>query len=179
MERKQLYEGLEKLNQALDKLIDLLTPYSDHVLNQSPGNQKWSPTQIMNHLLMSEKLSIAYCRKKLSFNPKLKRAGITSVFKTYIIRFYLYSPLKFKAPKLINTPFLPATDTLDNIIIKWKAVRSDMKLFLEEIAESDLDKEIYKHPFGGRISILGMLSFMEAHFENHRKQIINALKKAK
>jgi hypothetical protein len=179
MERKELHESLEKLNHALDNLFDLLTPFSNHALNQSPGNQKWSPTQIMNHLLMSEKLSIAYCRKKLSFNPKLKRAGIMSFFKTQIIRFYLYSPLKFKAPKLINTPFLPASDTLDNIIIKWHAVRSDMKSFIEEIAESDLDKEIYKHPFGGRISISGMLSFMEAHFENHRRQILNALKKAK
>lgn len=179
MDKKTLYIRFDRLNQSLLKLFDLLAHYSDHELNQSPGQHKWSPTQIMNHLILSEKLSIAYCQKKLSFNPNLKKSGFMTTLRTNMIRGYLYSPLKFKAPSIINTPVLPKEDTIENIRKNWNKVRNDLKDFINDLPESMLDKELYKHPFGGRISVLGMLKVMEAHFDNHRKQIVRAISELK
>jgi hypothetical protein len=38
------------------------------------------------------------------------------------------------------------------------------------------DKEIYKHPFAGRLSLMGMVDFFEHHFRRHREQMRRALK---
>jgi hypothetical protein len=166
---------MEVLDNKLLTLLDLLGKYSNNLLNKAPEIQKWSPSQIMNHLILSEKLSIAYCKKKLSFNPKLKKAGVMSILRTAMIRAYLHSPLKIKAPEYISTPNLPSQDSLENLKQNWELVRRDLKAFILELPEELIDKEIYKHPFGGRISTMGMLKVMDAHFENHQKQIFRAI----
>lgn len=175
MIRTEVENNLDILNQKLQKLFAFTSNYTDQVLNLSPGKDKWSPAQIMNHLLLSEKLSVAYCRKKLSFNPTLEKAGFMAKIRTWLITGYLRSPLKFKAPAIIDAPNLPEEDSMENIRIKWEEVRKDLGSFLSEIPDSMLEYELYKHPFGGRISILAMLKVMDAHFENHLQQIRSAL----
>ena len=173
--RTEVENSLDILNQKLYKLFAFTSKFTDQVLNLSPGQDKWSPAQIMNHLLLSEKLSIAYCRKKLSFNPKLEKAGFAAKIRTWMITGYLRSPLKFKAPAIIDASNLPQEDTMENIRIKWEEVRKDLGSFLNEIPDSMLEYELYKHPIGGRISIPEMLKVMDAHFENHLRQIRSAL----
>lgn len=163
------------MNEEMEKLIKYASSFSNDALNRPPAPNKWSATQIMNHLILSEKYSVAYCEKKLSFRPALKKGGITAGLKSALVRWYLLSPLKFNAPTGIGSDALPKEDTLDNIHTNWLNERKKLKKFIDNLPEEYIDKEIYKHPFGGRLTIHGMMGFFEAHYKNHKKQIIKAL----
>lgn len=175
MNREKIENSISQLDAKLEKLINNLQSYDTEALNYSPSQERWSPTQIMNHLILAEKLSLDYCRKKLSFKPDLAKAGMMSAIRTTMIRAYLFSPLKIKAPAFISTPVLPTEDTLEHISKSWWKVRKELKIFIQEVPMKYIDKEVYKHPFGGRLSLLGMIKVMDAHFENHRRQIIKIL----
>ena len=161
----------------LTSLLTYVEGYDQEVLNQAPEEDKWSVQQIMNHLILSEKYSLGYCKKKLSFEPKLKKAGLGSTLKEWLVRSYFILPLKLEAPKGIDTSALPKVDTIENIKNTWHKNREQMKQFLETVDARYLDREVYKHPFAGRLTLKAMLVFFTAHFRHHRKQIQKALKK--
>ena len=173
--RKKFKDRLEALNIEMGQLINYLSTFSEEALNKQPQSGSWSALQVTNHLVLSEKLSLAYCKKKLSFQPQLKKAGVLGSLKSALVQFYLWSPIKAKAPKGISTEVLPENDTVDSVHQKWKVVREEMARFINDLPEEYVDKEVYKHPFGGRLSIDGMMAFFQAHLERHRKQIQKAL----
>jgi uncharacterized damage-inducible protein DinB len=175
MMRQQLLSIYEKLEEERKSLFLYLNQYDDQAINQQPGAGRWSAQQVINHLILSEKYSVGYCKKKLSYNPTLKKAGIAAAFKGKLVTTYFKLPLKIKAPKGIDTPALPQHEPLESIVEKWGSQRKAMKEFLDTVDDQYLDKEVYKHPFAGRLTLKGMMKFFVAHFRHHKKQIINAL----
>ena len=173
--RAQLHQDLDQLNVELEALLKNLENYSHEQLNQSPAPNKWSAIQVMHHLMLSEQLSMKYCQKKLSFEPQLKKAGVMADLRAQFVKYYLLSPFKFNAPPMLATPNLPTEDTLPNLAAQYRAQRKTFAAFLAEVSEQYLDKEVYKHPAGGRLSLQGMLDFFDAHFRNHRKQALRAV----
>jgi hypothetical protein len=171
-----LNQQLQTLNDSLDALFADLAQHSSAVLNRPPAPDSWSPMQVLHHLLLSEKYSRLYCEKKLSHQPELPQAGVGTWFRTKLVRWYLLSPLKFKAPPGISGAALPASDELPNVIAQYHAERENFQAFLNGLPDEYLDKEVYKHPFGGRLTMGGMMTFFTAHFENHRRQIYRALR---
>ena len=167
---------LKQLDTKLNKLFADLENYSTEQLCKKPAPDSWSAIQILHHLIMSEKYSRMYCEKKLSFKPKLKKAGISASLRAKFVNFYLNSPLKAPAPKQISGPHLPTEDTLDNVREIWLAERVNLAKFIHNLPQEYADKEVYKHPLGGRLSINGMMQFFDSHFINHEKQIYRALK---
>ncbi|NNF33458.1 MAG: DinB family protein [Saprospiraceae bacterium] len=173
--RKKLLTLFNTLEEERNSLFSILNDYNDESINQQPGPQKWSAQQVINHLILSEKHSVGYCQKKLSFNPDLKNAGIGSAIKAWTVINYFKLPLKINAPKGIDTPALPTYESIEETKRKWKIERENMKQFLENVDNQYLDKELYKHPFAGRLTLQGMMKFFIAHFRHHRKQIDKAL----
>jgi hypothetical protein len=112
----------------------------------------------------------------LSFKPDLKKAGIKAAARELALNTYLSSPLKWKAPEAISGDNLPDHETFWKTVQKWKNQRVELREFLETVPDELLKKEIYKHPFVGRISIIGMLRFFDRHFNRHRKQINRIIK---
>jgi len=167
---------LNNLDDKLNKLFADLESYSDEQLCKKTAPDSWSAIQVLHHLIMSEKYSRMYCEKKLSFNPKLKKAGLGTSLRTKFVNFYLNSPFKAPAPKMISGPNLPEKDTLANVREIWLSERANLAKFIQDLPQEYTDKEIYKHPLGGRLTIDGMMQFFDAHFKNHEKQIYRALK---
>jgi uncharacterized damage-inducible protein DinB len=173
--RKKLLKLYNTLEEERNSLFTILNNFNDESINKQPGPQKWSAQQVMNHLILSEKYSVGYCQKKLSFNPNLKKGSIGAAIKAWTVSTYFNLPLKINAPKGIDTPALPTYESVDETKRKWKLEREEMKQFLENVDDIYLDKEIYKHPFAGRLTLQGMMKFFIAHFRHHRKQIDKAL----
>ena len=164
-----------KLDQKLTILLEDLKKHPDVFLNKSPGDGKWSALQNMYHLMIAEKKSHEYIEKKLSFNPTLKKVGVATWGRATMIKSYMSSPIKIKAPAAVGDQAIPNGLTFWEIAKPWKENRADLLMFLQTMPAEYLDKEIYKHPMGGRLGINGLLTFFETHFERHRKQIYRAL----
>lgn len=173
--KEELLQQVEQLDQELNRLFGSLQSYSDDQLNQAPSPTSWSPTQILHHVMLSEKYSLLYCQKKLSHQPTLKTVGPIDHLKAKLVKWYLQLPIKFKAPQNLNNDALPKESKLTAIENQWREQRKTMRLFFEELPAEYVNKVIYKHPFGGRLSLEGMLNFFDAHFDRHRKQLLRAL----
>lgn len=174
--RAKILGQIESLNKLTESIFKELESYSEAALNARPHPNSWSALQNLNHLVLSEKLSLAYCNKKLSFNPKLKKAGVSSALGSLLVNASLRSPIKVKAPINVGSEALPLHDTLASIRKTWGENRTDMKDYIENLENEYIDRAVYKHPFGSRLSLLGMVSFFKAHMKRHRRQLRKALK---
>ena len=171
-----LLDRLDQLNLELDQLQASIADIDATRFNAAPSLGKWSAAQIMHHLIRAEQLSLKYCQKKLSFQPKLKRAGIAADFRSALVHYCMVLPFKFEAPPGMGTEHLPVSSRIDETFETWKLTRSDWKEFFKQLPAEYIDKEVYKHPVGGRLSWRGMLRFFGSHYHHHYPQIMKALK---
>jgi hypothetical protein len=177
MNRNKLLQKLQALDQDLQALFDQLQTYSHEALNTAPQTGAWTATQVLHHVRLAEFYSQKYCEKKLSFNPPLKRAAWPERLRSKVVAGYLRLPLKVTAPKNLSGPALPTESQLSALIEQWTKQRKSLAKFLSTLPDHHLDKAVYKHPMGGRLSFAGMLDFFEAHFRRHEQQIWRTISK--
>ncbi len=175
--KRKLEKRFKQLDVRLLQLLEDLKGYNDEQLNRPPRPGKWSPVQVMQHLMLSEHYGHAYLKKKLSFNPTLRKAGLMAGLRASAVHAYLKLPFSFKAPKVVSTEQLESNVPFWELAKRWKDQRSDLKTYLLSLPDDTLRREIYKHPMGGRLSAAGMLGFFAQHFDRHEKQIKKALRK--
>lgn len=172
--RKQLLNKVDALDMELHELLSTLSQYQEQDLARKPGPHVWSPLQIMHHLLLSESLSLAYVRKKLSFNPKLAKAGVSNRFRSIALDIALKSPLRFTAAS--GTEAHDAAEwRFSDLQSDWTTHRSDLRTYILDLDDHWMNKEVYKHPYVGRLSLSQMLVFFRTHFRHHRRQIFSRL----
>lgn len=163
---------LNALDEALQKLENSLIAYSSEQLNSKPAPGQWSAMQVINHVMMAEAGSLNYLKKKLSDPSAIKKAGIGSTIRIWLLNLSQVIPgLKFKAPAFIDEDKLPPVSDRDTVFQQWRAGRAALRAFLESQPDEIFTKEAFRHPRGGRLTIAQMLSFFASHFHRHRRQI--------
>ena len=162
--------AFEYLEQTKEVLLSNLAE-RDPVYIASRKNNKWSPIEQCYHVYLAEKLSRKYCVKKLSYQPELQDAGLKTRFRIWALKTIELTPIKFKAPKAINDQVFPENLNLELVLQEWSKERGELNDFLETLNPSYVDKEIYRQPFVGRLTIGGMLNFFEFHQDRHRNHI--------
>lgn len=177
MNRTQLITQLQGLNGELDQLLKSLSSYAHQALNQPPKEGAWSVMQVLHHIRLAEYYSHKYCEKKLSFKPQLGEAGWQENLRGKLVKWYLQLPFKVQAPTNMSGDALPVESRLMDLEAEWKEQRKVLQLFFEDLPEEYVNKAVYKHPMGGRLSFAGMLDFYEAHFRRHQKQIWRTIPK--
>ena len=172
----RLQKEFDLLQRELRLLFEELKVHSNNVLNKKPKPEKWSTLQVLYHLQVAEETSLKYVKKKLSFNPELNNTNIGSKLRETAIKFYLGLPFKFKAPPSVGDDAIPELSEFWTLVSKWRDQRDELGAFLETIPKELVNKQIFKHPAAGRMSLLGMMKFFRAHIKRHKKQIDKNLK---
>lgn len=168
-------ETLLRLDRELEAWFEQLETYTHEQLNTKARNGGWSAMQCIWHILTSERGTLAYIEKKLSFKPDLPNKGWQDAWRRILLVGYLRSPVKFKAPKGVSDEYFPASSTLVEAKKAWSDHRENLKKSLEKIPDEYYKKQVFKHPLSGRISIATTLAFFLAHFERHRRQAMRVL----
>ncbi len=174
--RQKNVHQLDRMDAKLQRLLTDLQAYSEAELNRKPSPESWSVLQILHHLMLAERLSVGYVRKKLSFNPTLPNTGLLTWLRLQGLRTYNWLPVKLKAPKAVGKENLPDESTLADAAQQWLAQRAELRTWLSALPEELFKKELYKHPLAGRQSLYGMLLFFEGHFDRHLQQIQRSLR---
>lgn len=175
MNKSAIITRNDRYTRRVEQLLSAMESFSEANLNQKPADGGWSAIQTIHHLLLTEELSMAYIRKKLSFQPALSAAGPGAIWRGFLLWAYLSTPFKFKAPKNVGDENLPVYASLADTRIRWQNARTAWSDFLKNMPEEMAAQAIYKHPRAGRLGWAQMLSFFETHFKRHHKQIIKAL----
>lgn len=157
---------LEKLKQG----------YKQAILEASTDQQQfkaeqasWNMLQVMEHLMMAEKLSMDYLIAKNYANAR-KGGRTAAFFRSLGLRFMLQSPLRFKAPRSLPEP--AENPDPEVLLQKWEQVREAMYEYLHHFPEEKLSMMIYRHPRAGWLTIHQALKFFEDHMLHHRKQLL-------
>ena len=167
--------ALDRLEADTKELLTYLNRYDHQALNSNPKPNTFSALQNLEHLMKSELMSQQYVQKKLSFEPRLKKAGLLTGLRLGWMRVGNRLPIKLKAPKFIAQESLPAESEFYEIVKRWRDQRTALRTYLDELPEELHDKEIFKHPFAGRMTLYGMVVFFRDHLHRHKKQIRRAL----
>ena len=165
-ELKTKFDQLETDTRHLfEKLVDL----THEELGTPESDGKWSAGQVINHLMVSEKTSLDYLKKKFLGKDSLKDVGIGSNIRMMLFKWSQVSSLKFKAPRYVSNP--SNDDSMDELRSNWRTLRSDFAEFLHQYPVELNKKGIMKHPFAGRINIGQTIDFFRYHLVHHQKQI--------
>lgn len=171
-----IQDQLSELDYSLTRLLELLKEYTDAELNRAPAEDKWSPLQVMHHLMQSEKLSHSYIRKKsMADAAALNKAGLVSGIRKSLLGIYLGAPFRFKAPEMVGDGNLPVESSFWPLAREWRNNRKALREFIDQLPPEYLDRQVYRHPFAGRMGVSGMLFFFQKHFDRHSKQIFRSL----
>lgn len=171
-----LQRRLQRLAAGLDTLLLQLEAYDDEQLNRQPGPGRWSAMQVLQHLMLAEKLSQGYLQKKRSVPAgQLPAAGLGTFWRAMLVWFFLYLPLKRKAPAMVAEEAMPAYASLAETAETWKQQRAALAQLLTSLDPSLHQKAFYRHPLAGLLTTAGMLDFFRWHFERHLRQLHECL----
>jgi hypothetical protein len=166
---------LQQLDAELEQLLKTLLKNPHEKLAQKPGPGRWSVYEVMQHLMLAEGGGYRYLSKKTLSMKLPARAGLGSWFRRTLTKTYLNTSFKFKAPAAAAEEAFKTVDSFAQISGEWQQNRSNMRKLLESLPVGWDQVQAYKHPVGGRMSLMGMLDFWEAHFRRHKKQIERTL----
>ena len=169
----------DRLQKSMVDLLEKIKDQPDTVLNTKPENGGWSVLQVVYHLVLVEEASLAYVKKKLSYGDDIPKAGIKQAFRSQYLNYFIRTPIKVKAPTLVNESQMPEDIRFWEVLKKWKDNREELKEFLDQMPDKLLKTELYKHGLVGKLTPRNMLLFFEGHFNRHLKQINKVLKEVK
>ena len=173
---KNLTNKLDQLDLMLDHLVQQLQDLPKDTLQQRADMNRWSPMEILFHLYKAEGSSLAYLKKKLSFNPEFHKTSFREHMNGLVLKFYHYYPGKNQAPEYTEGTLLPPDLTLELLTKDWKEQRQAFRVFLNTLPKERFEQPVFKHPLVGRVSIEALVDFFRAHFLRHEKQLQRALK---
>ncbi|MFN4256690.1 MAG: DinB family protein [Saprospiraceae bacterium] len=169
--------SLARYRQKVNNLLAELEHLPAETLSRKPADGGWSAIQTMQHMALTDGGSLAYVRKKLSFNPELERPGLGAWIRYQLLIATLRSPLRFKAPKSVGAPeVLPNDAAFADVRAAWLKAIDDWENFLRTMPAELADKAVFKHPRAGRLSWAQVIGFFHPHLDRHRGQILRAVK---
>jgi len=175
---KQFEQHYQDLQQQTKLLLKQVYSLSSTTYHYQPRENKWSISQILTHLLISEKLSLAYMKKKSLGVNEADDAGIYESLKLFLLKISQRLPLRFKAPKGVVEKTPPPL-SFGDLVRQWEASRSELQAFLAQIKKENVQKKIYKHPVVGRLSAVHALQFFIEHLNHHRPQVLAIVEEVK
>lgn len=175
---KVLQEKYLRLQSETKVFLKEIAALSSTTYHYKPGDEKWSISQILTHIMVAEKLSVDYMKKKSLGLDELDNAGTYEDIKLYLLRLSQRLPLKFKAPKVVLEK-TPHPLSFGDLVRQWELVRADLVEFLNQFNDQTVHKKVYKHPVAGRLSVIHAIDFFIEHLNHHRPQVMRIISSVK
>jgi hypothetical protein len=164
---QQQFIRLENSKADITKLVSYI---DEENFRLGIGN-KWSPGQILIHLVTSEKLALQYMQKKSLGVASLNNSGFIEPVKLALLKISQRLPIRYKVPKIIHEK-TPTPPSKEELLRAWDQSRSELKTFLDSIDEKNINKKIFKHPIAGMFNVIQGVAFLREHLLHHKPQIV-------
>ena len=165
----ELADKYRNLTEYADQIIARLKNIDPEILQHKPDPMTWSPIQVLDHLVLAERLSNGYIHKKYNAIESLPDVGLKQKLAVKAMAIAQKSPKGYQAPKYVSQP--NGDQTLDEVAASWKEEQKVLADFLDSYPGKYLKRALYKHPFIGRLSLAQMMDVHLMHIKRHEKQI--------
>ena len=173
---KGIHRQFQKLEHKREKLMQQLLSLTEEQYTKKPSAGSWSAIEAANHVYLSEKLSLAYLKKKLSYPDTLAPFHFKSWGGVVLIKLVFGTGYKWNAPETIDMRHQQTVLSPEELQVKWPQQRQEMISFIESHHASFGSHLAYRHPYAGRMTMHQMLIFLNDHLGHHMKQIDRILK---
>ncbi|PJA98290.1 MAG: hypothetical protein CO128_08105 [Ignavibacteriales bacterium CG_4_9_14_3_um_filter_30_11] len=160
---------LEILENNKAQLLNCFESISGEKLNTQLEKDKWSPAQIIYHVVKSEQYTLISLMNSSKPETKLRKIGFKAFGKSKLLNLFLKSRLKFKAPPIVQK--VPDDVNVKDILAKWDEVRNEIKNVCLKFPKENFNKGVFKHPYIGFINLEQSLNFLINHLKHHTAQI--------
>ncbi len=166
---------LENLDSELEGVIEELTKNLGKIHLAPEG--KWTPAQIVFHLYTSEVGTVNDLKKKIE-STDVPSPGFRGFIASILLKRALRNQKKkYQAPKVLGE--MPDKPEFEKLQSDYLNLRKELRSVLGKFDNQMARKAYFKHPVAGRMNIYQTLSFLEEHFDRHKKQIYERLKYGK
>ena len=173
--KQEVNKWFQELQTKKQRFLAQLDQLSDEQLRIPEADGKWSLLHVVDHLYIVEKSVLGYCKKKTLNHDACAPANFKTRFRTMMLQAVLKAPVCVKMPKNVQGPSneISFEETCDS----WDQVQNEWEKFLNDFPEVLYDREVFKHPLAGRLTLAGSMEFLVNHFAHHERQINRILKK--
>ncbi len=168
-------EKFQSLTQKRSQLIQQLDELSDETLYYKAGPDKWSIVEVIEHLVVAEEDLLQQLSDNIPAST-LDPASKTPDRYRMVIK-VMEQDIEVDVPDKRAEP--RGRLTLEELIGKWDLIRDRLPGYLTAVTVENKDDLVYRHPFGGPLSVIEALHFIEVHFDNHMRQIDRILAQVK
>ncbi len=167
----RIQRQFDRIDQRTRIIFDMLHSVTPEQYHQHPHPGQWTLLQIANHLYLSERSSLLYLRKKMSYPDTLPAFSISSWKTYYLVKLILITPKKVKAPPPIDMWTQTKIWEPDALEIKWNELHNEFSAYIEEQYPKFGRHLVFNHPFAGRMTMRQMLMFFCDHMDHHIRQM--------
>ena len=170
-----IQEKFERLTQQRQTLLQHLDSLSPEALSFKAGPDRWSITEVVEHLVIAEDDFLKQVTTKKT-SPHLDPESRSPEKYQRVIK-VMERDIPVDVPHESMEP--DGQFSLEELLGKWDDIRKKIKGFLGEINSENKDDMVYQHPYVGRLDIAETLHFIDVHFDNHVRHIDKILAQMK
>lgn len=170
----KLQKKFSKLVYDYDTFLQSARNLSYSEFNTPLKKGKWSAAQIFLHLNASMQNTTAYINKKIQYPETIQKNRLSAWARAFFLNAVLRTNYKMKAPKGLDV-FAEET-SYEKIEAQWTKIQANLKTMLDSFPESLRAKNVFRHPYAGRITLSQTLTFMSVHIHHHKRQVEPFLK---
>jgi hypothetical protein len=144
--------------------------------DRAPSQSAWSPLQIGEHLLLSERGFAHVTARQIEKGDDRRRFGEPSERSVEGLLQAMRTPAKFKVPKGIEAVTPKGDVPYDTLRQDWQATAERWHEIIATFPP-ELEREaLVMHPVAGPITTAQTLRFLEAHIEHHLHQLARTVR---
>lgn len=163
-------EALAALKLQKDDFVGLIESLPAEIRNRPPNAEDWNPAQVMEHVISSERGTLGYMIKKTSSGwENIPIATDDNAQESDKLHEALVSDKKWAAPSVMPEP--QGQRALADQILFWDGVRDKYAEFLHRLDPNFYERQVFRHPYAGRLNLWQTLDFLTNHIVHHKHQI--------
>ncbi|MEM6783741.1 MAG: DinB family protein [Bacteroidota bacterium] len=153
--------------------LTTLRPLAPSVRQLKPAPEAWSLNELVHHLVLVDQGMGGSIRYYLDQPPRELVAS--APVKVLAMRAFFALPLRVRIPAQVAAITPRDTPDFETLAADWETARADLHAMLEAVPRERLKAVAFKHPLGGRMSLLDAVAFIGWHQDHHRKQLRRTL----
>ena len=165
-----LEEALAGMKLQKDDFIEIINCLPAEIKSQPSNPSVWNVSQILEHVIVSERGTLGYMLKKTSSGwEDLPLATEENTHEASKLHDALVSDKKWSAPSVLPEPI--GRRSFEDQLAFWDGVRSKYLEFLSNLDPNFYDRQIFRHPYAGRLNLWQTLDFLTNHIVHHKHQL--------
>jgi uncharacterized damage-inducible protein DinB len=157
------HDELERQRLAL---LDDLLAHSPEQLHFHYASGAWSLAQLVEHLVLVEEGTLRFLTKKTP-RPDTRPLAQRIRFHAFRLMMPLAIRVRVPVPSVLPTSDVP----LEQLATRWDAARAALERYLEGVRQEQLRLLVFKHAFGGPLTVLETLDVFRLHIVHHGHQL--------